>query len=93
MEGRGRIFVLMKTPMTTIDQAGTVVANEAMRLVARHPRMSPAHVDNVIAAMKAATPGIVNQLIDDMTQAPTVSMAAIQVAILDLAGVGMKAIQ
>ena len=78
--------------MNDIDKAGQIVANEAMKLVARHPKMTANHIDAVIAAMRAATPAIVNRLIDDIQEAPTVSQYAIKAAILELAQAGMKEI-
>ncbi len=79
--------------MNEIDKAGTIVAEAAMRIVARHPKMTAAHIDAVIAAMKAATPRIVGQLIEDITGAPTVSNYATQAAVLELAQAGINEIR
>jgi hypothetical protein len=78
--------------MTDIQRAGAIISEAAMKVVAQHPRMTADKIDAVIAGMKAATPGIVDRLIDDITEAPTVSMYAIKAAIAELALAGIKEI-
>lgn len=80
------------TTQTDIEQAGTIIVNAAMKLVARHPNMNARHIDAVVAAMKAAAPRVTDQLIDDLKNAPTVSNYAVHAAVLELASAGYKAI-
>lgn len=76
----------------TIDAAGQNIAAAAMRLVAKHPLMRHEHVDTVLLAMRSATKQITANLLEDMKAGPGMANAAIQIAILDLANAGIRAI-
>lgn len=48
---------------SNVDRAGRYVAELAMKIVARHPRMTVDQIDAVIAAMKAAAAEVTDMLL------------------------------
>lgn len=76
----------------TITEAGNTIAAMAMKLVARHPRLQHASsetLDAVVNAMKAAAGDIVDELLRDLKEAPTLADYATHAAVLKLALAGM----
>jgi hypothetical protein len=81
-----------------IDALGTKLANAAMTVLVRTARaqVAAASTDELEAAcvaMRAISSKVVDQLLDDVREAPWIAQAAFQAAALELAQAGIAALR
>ncbi|WP_127476583.1 hypothetical protein [Sulfurivermis fontis] len=80
-----------------IDALGQKLAETAMTLLVRlYPEVrqaSNAQVDAAVAAMRAKSRSVIDELIDDAKEAPWVAHIAFQTAALTLAHEGIKTLK
>ena len=82
--------------LSNVDATAYRLSSMAMQVVARHPGIGQANHDtleSIVHAMRKSAPRIIDQMLDDMRDAPWTSQVAFSAAALEIAQAGLAVLR